>query len=222
MKASKEEQAANEDGGELVAGVPSGQEGRRVVGPYAPIADVSLWDEGYAAPPAEMAGMMGSFAVTMAGSSTTAAAVAAGEAKQGSTNPSGQKAEVEGVEAGFPTPAPKPTRVKTFTVLFEATSKRMKVPHNEQYGDFLERMRKASVPVADKYISGRMTGFTKDDGTWRYVLVDKKGGRGAERGLGSTLFYWAMVSELVEARTGWAYVEVFHVSSNPLFLKFGF
>ena len=213
MKASKEEQAGDEGEGKKGTGVPSGQEGAQVVGPYAPTAEVSLWDEGYAAPPAEMVGMMGSFAVEMPSSP----AGGAGEAEKVSSAASGQKAQAKGVKSIFPTPAPKPTCAKTFTVLFEATNKRMKVPHNEQYEDFLERMRKASIPVADRYIVGRLTGFTKDDGAWRYVLVDKKGGSAEERGLGSTLFYWAMVSELMKARTGWSHVVVFHVGSAPLF-----
>lgn len=165
-------------------------------------AQPALWDDSYAPPPSEMAGMMGSFPVQR------------GELKTASNTPVvGQEARGTGGKT-----VPEPSGVKTFTVIFEGTaqdaSASMKVPHNEQFDDFIERMRQASIPIAGEYISGRITGFTLEDGPWRYVLVDKKRMRGVKNELTSKLLYLAMVSELVKAWTPWDHVVIWHVSGS--------
>jgi len=161
-------------------------------------AGPALWDDSYAPPPSEMAGMMGSFSVQL------------GDLESSNT-PVGQ----EGRRTGGKT-MPEPSGVKTFTLIFEGTAQNasasMKVPHNEQFDDFMERMRQASIPIAGAYISGRTTGFTLADGPWRYALVDKKRMRGVRNELTSKLLYLAMVSELVKVWTPWDHVVIWHVS----------
>lgn len=190
VKAARQQEVRPVDDGGVVAIVPSRQE-----------AGPSLWDDSYAPPPTEMAGMMGSFSVKRRGD-------------RASTMPGDWEATGAG---GKTTPATivGSGGVKTFTVISEATAQNesisMKVPHNEQFHDFMERMRQASIPVAGEYMSGRTTGFTLADGPWRYALVDKKRLRDVGKDLTSKLLYLAMVSELVKAWTPWDHVVVWHV-----------
>ena len=88
----------------------------------------------------------------------------------------------------------------------------MQVPHTETFAQFQERLRYMSSSVAGDFIAGRTTGFTAEDGKWKYVLIDRQGGKGREGELGSTLLYLAMVSEMVKAWSEWNHVEVWNVS----------
>ena len=165
---------------------------------YAPTADLDIWtDSSYRPPPPEMAGMMGTFSVTMppAPSSTTV---------KNSTTSSSQDASATQPPAALAGP-------KTFLAVLEGTTTRMAVPYTETFPEFLERMRQASVPLARNFVAGRTTGFTAEDGKWMYVLLDAKGGKSREGELGSTLLYLAMVSEMVRAWSGWREVVVWHV-----------
>ena len=108
--------------------------GKAVRGPYPPTANPAIWSEGYGKrPPPEMEGMLGSFVVKMPG--------------QPSTGSSGRTIQPS---ASGPTTG----GVKTFTVVLEATNVRMQVPHNETFEAFQERMKEASVPIADMFVEG--------------------------------------------------------------------
>lgn len=106
---------------------------------------------------------------------------------------------------------------RSFKVVYEAKgyheTQRFRVPSTESYGTFLDRMAQVSTPVAGSFITGRDTGFTKDDGSWKYSLVSKKLNieqPGVE--LTSNIIYQAMISELVKAHSPWSWVNVWHVS----------
>lgn len=187
VKAARQQEAGTADDGGEVASVPSRQE-----------AGPTLWDDSYAPPPSEMAGLMGSFTVQL-------------ESQKASNTPVDQEAQEKGGND-----MPSPNGVKTFTVMFGATvqnaSAVMKVPYDEQFKDFMERMRQVSIPIAGAYMPGRMTGFTLADGAWYYALVDKKRVKNVKIELTGKLRYLAMVSELVKAWTPWDHAVIWHVS----------
>lgn len=126
----------------------------------------------------------------------------------------------------LPPPKPKQNRkpqqnlgqtTRSFKVIYEAKgyheTQRFRVPSTESYVTFLDRMAQVSTPVAGSFITGRNTGFTKDDGSWKYSLVSKKlntEGPGGE--LTSNIIYQAMISDLVKANSPWSWVNVWHVS----------
>ncbi|MCJ1265721.1 hypothetical protein MMC22_005601 [Lobaria immixta] len=113
---------------------------------------------------------------------------------------------------------------RSFKVVYEAKgyheTQRFRVPSTESYGTFLDRMAQVSTPVAGSFITGRDTGFTKDDGSWKYSLVSKKLNieqPGVE--LTSNIMYQAMISELVKAHSPWSWVNVWHDKQKEASLK---
>ncbi|MCJ1469597.1 hypothetical protein MMC07_008232 [Pseudocyphellaria aurata] len=94
---------------------------------------------------------------------------------------------------------------------------RMKVPSNEPYEAFLDRMSQVSAPVAVSFIADRVTGFTMDDGPWKYSLVSKELGTvKAGAALTSNIMYQAMISELLKAYSPWSWAIVWHdVQKGP-------
>lgn len=117
-------------------------------------------------------------------------------------------------------PNPKPHHgrtARTFRVVYESKgyheTQRSEVPSTESYEAFLDRMAKFSRPVAGSFIAGRDTGFSNEDGPWRYRLASRSLGieqPGAE--LTSNIMYQAMISEILKARSPWNWAIVWHVS----------
>lgn len=120
---------------------------------------------------------------------------------------------------------PPSTPVRNFAIVFEAKghhfTQRLLIPSTETFPQFLQRMANASARVAGKYILGRTTGFQEsDEGGWKYSLVNRKTGMETPGGgLRSTLFYQAMISQLLKAKSEFNYALVWHVrfsSCSPL------
>lgn len=106
---------------------------------------------------------------------------------------------------------------RSFRVVYESKgyheTQRFEVPSTESYEAFLDRMAHVSTPVAGSFIAGRVSGFTKDDGPWRYALASRNLGTeqaGAE--LSGNIMYQAMISELLKANSPWKWAILWHVS----------
>lgn len=106
---------------------------------------------------------------------------------------------------------------RPFMIVYEAkgfhVTQRIHIPCTESYEAFLDRMARVSAPVAGSFITGRATGFTRDDGPWSYSLASRKRGilqPGAQ--LTSNIMYQAMISELLKAYSPWSWALVWHVS----------
>lgn len=111
---------------------------------------------------------------------------------------------------------PVSPRAYKFVVIFESQAaqiqQRLEVPTSTLWPSFVVLLQGASAPVAGTYIAGRRTGFTLDDGPWKYALVDHQGVREDRwRPLTSNLFYQAMISELMTHSAVWRHVLVCHV-----------
>lgn len=119
-----------------------------------------------------------------------------------------------------PNPQQQPgSTARCFKVVYEAKgyyeTQRLEVPSTESYETFLGRMAQVSAPVAGSFIAGRATGFTKDDGPWKYSLVSKK--LNIEQpgaALSSNIMYQAMISELLKAYSPWTWANLWHVSNS--------
>lgn len=104
-----------------------------------------------------------------------------------------------------------------FFVIFESLEaeiqQRLEVPTSTPWPSFIALLQGASAPVAGEYIPGRKTGFTLEDGPWKYALVNREFIREDRwRVLTSNLLYQAMISELMIHSATWRHVLVCHVS----------
>ena len=133
-----------------------------------------------------------------------------------------QKALAKAKESFKVQPKPQPSinrNVRRFSIQYEAkgynATQRFLIPSTEIYAAFLTRMAEASAAIANFFILGRTTGFTKDDGAWRYSLVDQKGREQQGEALTSNILYQAMISELLKVTKEWKYALIWHVSSVP-------
>lgn len=104
-----------------------------------------------------------------------------------------------------------------FVVIFESLEaeiqQRLEVPTSTPWPSFIALLQGASAPVAGEYIPGRKTGFTLEDGPWKYALVNREFIREDRwRVLTSNLLYQAMISELMIHSATWRHVLVCHVS----------
>ncbi len=104
-----------------------------------------------------------------------------------------------------------------FVVIYESqemqVQQRLEVPTGTSWESFTALLQGASAPVAGAYIPGRSTGFTLEDGPWKYALVDRDFVRVDRwRVLTSNLLYRAMISELMTHSAIWSHALVCHVS----------
>lgn len=109
-------------------------------------------------------------------------------------------------------------QARNFVVLYECqearVEQRLEVPTTTPWQSFTALLGGASAPVAEAYIAGRTTGFTLEDGPWRYAFVNQRGVREDRwRILTSNLLYQAMISELMTYSVLWTHVLVCHVRS---------
>lgn len=111
---------------------------------------------------------------------------------------------------------PANPEARKFIVVYECqkagVEQRLEVPTTTPWQSFTALLGGASAPVAEAYIAGRTTGFTLEDGPWRYALVNQRGVREDRwRILTSNLLYQAMISELMTYSVLWRHVLVCHV-----------
>ena len=115
--------------------------------------------------------------------------------------------------SGIPVSPPASKFIVVYECQEAGVQQRLEVPTSASWQSFTALLQGASALVAGAYIVGRATGFTLDDGPWRYAFVDFEGvSEDRWRLLTSNLLYRAMISELVIHPAVWTHVSVRHVS----------